>query len=120
MEEYGQTDKGMKVDPSMIDINYDTVIHDGSIDVGERAESWATLFQILATQPAVGVGFDLVRVFKHLARMMGAKNVNEFVQKGGGATVTAMQTQSVLQQAKEGNLVPVGGGRGGPGGAESE
>jgi len=119
-EEYGQTDRGMKVDPTMIDINYDTVIHDGSVDVGERTESWTTLFQILATQPAVGAGFDMVRVFKHLARMMGAKNVNDFVRKGGGANVQMMQTQQVLNQVKQGNLVPVGQGMGGQGGTQVE
>jgi hypothetical protein len=116
-EEYGMTDRGMKVDPTMIDINYDTVIHDGTVDVGERTESWTTLFQILATQPAVGAGFDMVRVFKHLARMMGAKNVNDFVRRGGGVNVQMMQTQQVLNQAKAGNIVPIDQGLGGQGGA---
>ena len=102
----------MKVDPSQVDINYDTVIHDGTVEIGERAESWATLFQILASQPAVGSGFDMVRVFKHLARMLGAKNVNEFIQKGGGVNIRAMQTQEVLNQAKQGNLTPIGGNGG--------
>jgi hypothetical protein len=119
-EEYGQSGKGMKVDPSMVDINYDTVVHDGSVDVGERTESWSALFQILASQPAVGVGFDMVRLFKHLARMMGAKNVNDFIRKGGGVDIKAMQTEEVLQQAKRGNLVPINQGLGGEGGSEGE
>ncbi len=112
MEEYGQTDKGMKVDPSQIDINYDVVIHDGTVDVGERADAWTMLYQVLAGNPAVGSGFDMVRVFKHLARMLGAKNINEFVQKGGGAKIQMMQTQEVMNGVKQGNLQPIGG-RGG-------
>ncbi|MDI6785121.1 MAG: hypothetical protein QMD92_00270 [bacterium] len=119
IEEYGQNRK-MQVDPTKIDINYDIVVHDGTVDVGERADSWATLFQILSSQPAVGVGFDMVRVFKHLARMLGAKNVNEFVRKGGGVNIQTMQTEEVLQQANRGNLVPVGGELGGQGGTEVE
>ena len=109
MEEYGQTDKGMKVDPTQIDINYDVVIHDGTVDIGERAESWTMLYQVLAGNPAVGSGFDMVRIFKHLARMLGAKNMNEFVQKGGGAKIQMMQTQEVMNGVKQGNLQPIGG-----------
>jgi len=118
MEEYGQEGRGMKVDPSMIDINYDTVIHDGTVDVGERADAWTMLYQILAGNPAVGSGFDMVRIFKHLGRMMGAKNVNEFVQKGGGAKIQMMQTEEVLNKAKRGELAPIGGGMGGEGGTQ--
>jgi len=109
MEEYGQTDKGMKVDPTQIDINYDVVIHDGTVDVGERADAWTMIYQVLAGNPSVGAGFDMVRIFKHLARMMGAKNVNEFVQKGGGAKIQMMQTQEVMNGIKQGNLQPIGG-----------
>lgn len=113
MEEYGHDERGMKVDPESIDINYDTLIHDGSVEVGERAEAWSSVFQILASQPAVGVGFDMVRVFKHLARMLGAKNVSEFVKKGGAVDIRTMQTEEVLQQAKKGNMVPINQGLGG-------
>ena len=115
MEEYGQTDKGMKVDPTQIDINYDVVIHDGTVNVGENADAWTMIYQVLAGNPAVGSGFDMVRIFKHLARMMGAKNVNEFVQKGGGAKIQMMQTQEVMNGVKQGNLQPIGGRSGAEG-----
>jgi hypothetical protein len=119
-EEYGHQGKGMKVNPEDIDINYDTVIHDGSVDVGERADAWSTMFQILASQPAIGVGFDMIRVFKHIARMLGAKNVNDFIRKGGGVDIKTMQTEEVMQQVKRGNMVPVDQGLGGEGGTEVE
>lgn len=124
IEEYGEmlvknkqgTSGGMKVSPEMLDINYDTMIHDGTVDVGERAESWVQLFQVMSTNPAVGSGFDMIRVFKHLARLMGAKNVNEFIRKGGSAQIQTMQNQQVMSEVQKGNMVPInnelGGGEG--------
>jgi hypothetical protein len=86
----------------------------------------------MSTNPRLGIGFDLVRIFKHIARMLGAKNVNEFVQKAGNANIQMAQTDQIMNEAQKGNIVPVNGsgtqgkmgaginlGEGG-GGAESE
>ena len=51
--------------------------------------------------------FDMVRIFKHIARNLGAKDVNEFVMKGGVMQPTQMPDEQVLQQAQAGNLMPV-------------
>jgi hypothetical protein len=99
--------QGMKVTPDQLLIDYDCVVHDGTVDSGEWSEQWIQLFQIMATAPAVGAGFDMVRVFKHLARLMGAKNVNEFVMKGGAAKVNMMQDELVRAEAQKGNMVPI-------------
>lgn len=114
-EEYGFK-QGMKVTPSDLLINYDVLMHDGTVEIGERADTWVQLFQILATQPAVGAGFDIVRVFKHIARMLGAKNLNEFVQRGGSLKVQTLQDEVVRTEAARGNIVPLKGpGLGGEG-----
>ena len=105
-EEYGFA-KGMKVSPDQLNINYDTMIHDGTVEVGERADAWIQMFQIMSTQPAVGQGFDMVRVFRHIARMLGAKNVNDFIQKGGSLKVKTAQDAEVQAEVAKGNMKPV-------------
>jgi len=105
-EEYGFA-KGMKVSPDQLNINYDTMIHDGTVEVGERADAWIQVFQIMSTQPAIGQGFDMVRVFRHIARMLGAKNVNDFIQKGGAVKVQAAQDAQVQAEVAKGNMKPI-------------
>jgi hypothetical protein len=105
-EEYGFK-KGMKVSPDQLNINYDTMIHDGTVEVGEHADSWIQLFQILSQQPAIGQGFDMVRVFRHIARLVGAKNVNDFIQKGGSVKVQTAQDSQVQAEVAKGNMKPV-------------
>ena len=105
-EEYGFSGD-MKVTPDQLLIDYDCMVHDGTIDTGEWAEQWTQLFQIMATAPAIGAGFDMVRVFKHIARLMGAKNVNDFVMKGGGVKINMMQDALVQAEAAKGNMVSV-------------
>jgi hypothetical protein len=91
----------------IIGLEYSVMIHDGTMEMGEYADAWVQLYQILATQPAVGAGFDMVRIFKHLARIFGAKNVNDFVQKGGNANIKTMQDQLVQAEVQKGNMAPV-------------
>jgi len=50
--------------------------------------------------------FDIVKIFKHIARNAGAKNVNEFVRRGGGMTTSTMPDEEIANQVQAGNLVP--------------
>lgn len=118
-EEYGVTSRSAKVTPDMIDINYDVMFHDGSIITGESAQDWVQLFQVLASQPAIGQGFDMVRVFKHIARVMGVTSVNEFVQKGGNVSIKKAQMDQILAEKQKGNLKAITG-PGAPAGGEGE
>jgi hypothetical protein len=88
-------------------INYDIVSHDGTIEAGEFAEVWLQMYQTLAQNPAVGSGFDMVRIFKHLARISGAKNVNEFVRKGGSAQIKLKQDEEIEAEVQKGNMRPI-------------
>jgi len=105
-EEYGFS-TGMKVSPMDLMINYDIVSHDGTIEAGEFAEVWLQMYQTLAQNPAVGSGFDMVRIFKHLARISGAKNVNEFVRKGGSAQIKLKQDEEIEAEVQKGNMRPI-------------
>lgn len=102
--------KGMKVTPDQLNINYDVLVHDGTVEVGENVDTWLELFRIMSTVPAIGSGFDIIRVFKNIARMSGAKNVNEFVLKGGSVNIKTAQDELVQAEVQKGNLRPVPGG----------
>jgi hypothetical protein len=96
--------RGMKCNPNDLLINYDVVMHDGTMELGEFANEWVQLYQILAANPSIGGGFEMVRIFKHVARLMGAKNINEFVRKGGSVDIKTMQDELVQAEVQKGNM----------------
>jgi hypothetical protein len=106
-EEYGVDPSGrMKVSPMDISIDYDVVIKDGSVPDTGNSETWTQMFQILATNPMISQQFDMVRVFKHIARGLGAKDVNEFIARRPVRTAV-VPNATVSREAQAGNLVPV-------------
>lgn len=101
----------MKVTPWDILVDYDLMIRDGSVPGGNFADVWAQLFQIIGSQPALMQKFDVVRIFKHIARNMGAKNVEEFELKEAPAINASVQPDEQVEQGVDrGNLVPIRGG----------
>lgn len=106
VEEFGSVG-GIKVSPFNLSVNYDIISNDGTTMNGDFAESWIQLYQIMSGNPAVGQAFDMVRIFKHIARMMGAKNVNDFVIRGGSVRTRQMQDAQVEKELQEGNIIPV-------------
>lgn len=87
------------IKPNDIIADIDVLIGDGSIDGPDDANTWVNLYGIIAKNEALSQRFDMVRVFKHIARKLGAKNVDRF-------EVKAMPTQAVEQQAQAGNIIP--------------
>ncbi len=86
MEEYGIDNKDGRypIRPEDLDIMMDVIAHDGTIPGTGDAQSWLQLYQIMAGNPEIAAQHDMGRVFKHIARIMGAKNLKEFEKKGGG------------------------------------
>lgn len=107
-KEFGvQMPTGLKfpVRPQDIMVAYDVKVHDGTMAGTEDANAWVQLFQIFGNSPQIAQQFDIVRIFKHIARQMGARNVDDFIVKN-------MQTQmmpdaQVQNEVGQGNLVPV-------------
>lgn len=93
-----------KVSPFDLLIDYDVIPRDGSIPGGNFHEGWLQLFNIIMSNQELSGQFDLVRIFKHIARNMGAKNVDDFARR---TQPTMMSDQSVLDQVKAGNMIPV-------------
>jgi len=107
MDEFGtnlQNNRGrMKVTPFDILIDYDVKVRDGSVPGDNYSEVWLRMFDALGKYPELAEKFDIVRIFKHIARNSGAKNVDEFVR------IKTMPDAQVEQQAQAGNIVPLEG-----------
>jgi hypothetical protein len=106
MREFGPKIKGgrMKVTPFDLLIDYDLKMRDGSIPGSNFSEVWIRMFEVLAEHPELQQQFDLGRIFSHIARESGAKNVDEFRR----VNVEVQPDQQVLDQAQAGNIVPIG------------
>ncbi len=107
--EYGKDVNRVRVSPQQIVVPYDVIPHDGSMPGGESPELWIQLFQILSTNNAVGAEFDMVRVFMHVARQLGAKNLEDFRNKTGSIQAQVVEDEIVQNQVARGNLVPANG-----------
>jgi len=100
----------MKVSPFDLLVNYDVKVRDGSIPGGNFSGVWTQMFETIAKNPELAQKFDLTRIFMHIARNNGAKNVQEFIK------TKVMPDEVVQDQAQKGNLVPfnpAGGAAGG-------
>ena len=98
----------MKVTPWDLLIDYDVMIRDGSVPGSNFSESWIQMYQILASNPELANNFEMVRIFKHIARGMGAKDVEQFERVGVPATTAqTMPDEQVADQVEKGNLLPL-------------
>jgi hypothetical protein len=89
------------VKPSDLSIAYDVIISSGELPGSNYSQVWERMFEIITKQPELGQKFDVARIFKHIARNNGAKNVDEFIR-----TSTA-SNEEVRQEAQKGNMIPV-------------
>lgn len=107
---YGTDSEPIQVSPFDLVINYDVIARDGSIPGGNFSQSWIQLYQIMASNPELMQQFDMVRVFKHIAINMGAKNVDDFEKRpvqGAMPTINTAPDDQVARQAEAGNLMPI-------------
>jgi len=100
----------MKVSPFDLLVSYDVKVRDGSVPGSNFSGVWMSMFNLLATQPELQQKFDIVRIFKHIARNNGAKNADEFVR------IKRVSDEEAASQVAAGNVVPIdqvlkGGGR---------
>lgn len=108
MLEYGVRRGGrIKVTPQDVLVDYDLFVRDGSVPGSNFSEGWLQLFNILAGSEELMQQFDMTRIFMHIARMMGAKNVEDFRRNVGQANVSTMQDEEAMRQVERGNLVPL-------------
>jgi len=82
-------------------------VRDGSVPGGNFSDVWIRMFETISKEPRLAKEFDTVKIFKHIARNAGAKNVNEFVRRGGNIRSNVMPNEQVSEQANMGNIVPM-------------
>lgn len=99
----------MTISPKELNVMYDVVIRDGSIPGSNFSEIWPRMFETIASEPHLMQTFDVVKIFKHIARNSGAKNVNDFIRRNNNTQMTAMPNDQVASQVNQGNLIPVEG-----------
>lgn len=109
-KEYQAGNGRVKVTPYDILVDYDLLIRDGSVPGGNYADVWTQLFQIIMSSEGLSNRFDVMRIFKHIARNLGAKNVDEFeVKQIPEVNANAVPDEIAAAQAAAGNVVPIGG-----------
>jgi len=110
IKEYGVNvkDGRMTVSPFDILVDYDVLVRDGSVPGSNFSDAWMTMFKILAEHPALDQQFDIVRIFRHIARNLGAKNISDFEK----VQASVMPDEEAMRGVEAGNLVAMQGGLG--------
>ena len=105
-EEFGDSQERALVGPLDLLVDYDVVAHDGALPNSGDPQLWTALFQIVSQNEILAQQFDVVNIFKHLARIMGAKNISDFVQKRPVQAKT-LPDEEVARAVERGDLAPV-------------
>ena len=111
-DEFGvEAERGrIPISPEELVINYDVMAHDGVVPGKENVQVWTELFQVMSSNPDLAQHFDMQRIFSHIARQMGAPNVDGFIRRRrGGQQVEVRPDEEVLNEVDRGNLVPTNG-----------
>jgi len=88
-----------------LDIDFDVLVQDGSIPSGEYADTWVQLMQNSAAHPELYQNLDFVKIWLHIARLLGAKNANDF--RKAIPNVNIQGDEQIAAGTQAGNLVPL-------------
>lgn len=105
LDDYGY----VQINHDLIDVNFDVVCNDSNLTgMGDTGE-WINLYQIMSQSPELAQQFDMFRIFEHIAKKMGAKNIEVFRRNINDLQAQTMPTEQVKSQVQAGNLVPMSG-----------
>jgi hypothetical protein len=107
--EFGISDFA-KVSPLNMNLNFDVIVHDGSLPYGGNVQGLLQLLQIAASDQELREVLDYVRIVKTIARQAGVKNVEDFVKKQPQVVPTVVGDEQVQKQLEAGNIVPLSEG----------
>lgn len=102
--QYGYTDDKINVAPEDLLINFDILAYDGSTPGTEDVKAWTQLWQVFGSSPELVQEFDMVRIFKHIAFQIGAKNVDDFIRSNNRVQTKILPDEEVEKEVKKGNL----------------
>ena len=108
IEEFGiDPQRAMQISPFDVLADFDIIFKDGTSATADALSNdfWTRNFNAILTSDKLGM-FDAQRIFQHMARLNGAKNVGEFIRKEEGQTNAVVQADEDVMQGKEaGNLI---------------
>ncbi len=93
----------LKVSPFDISIDYDVAIRDGSVPGMNFSNAWVEVFKIISSDPELRAQFDVYRIFSHIAKNLGAKNIEQFRK----VKTQVMPDDQVMNEVQKGNLRPM-------------
>jgi hypothetical protein len=103
-DEYQVQADFFKISPQALDVRWDVVAQDGTIPGGEYADIWERLMANAAAHPDTFQGLDFVRIWKHIARLLGARNPDDFMKKD--VQTKALPQEQIDAEVQKGNIVP--------------
>ncbi len=108
--EYGIApgDTRVKVTPFDLNVAFDVVTSDGSIERGDNATEWIQLYGLMSNNPELVEALDSTRIFLHIARLLGADDAQEFLRSGRPVNTTVVPDAEAAAAAQAGNIVPLG------------
>lgn len=107
-QEFG-SNYGQKVDVNPFDLiaDFDVIFKDGTQKTASQTEVqfWLESMKMVASDPVLQQKFDITRIFGHAARMNGATNVFDFLQRGGNVQNTQVPDAQAASEVQKGNLI---------------
>jgi len=101
-EKYGEDirdqDQRLHINPLDLLVDYDIQPTNGQIPGSEDPKVWTELFQIASQNPVISQSMDWLKMFKHIGRNLGAKNVDDFI-------VEVQPDEQVRRAQLQGNLI---------------
>ncbi len=105
LQDYGY----VEINNKLIDINFDVICNDSNLSGLGDTNDWIQLYQIIGQNPELMQQFDMFRIFEHIAKKMGAKNIEVFRRNVNQIQTQTMPTEQVRNEVGKGNLVPIRG-----------
>lgn len=101
----------MRISPEMLVGDFHFPVHDGTLPLDKVAmlDVWKEIFLGVAADPGLRQQFNLVTMFKYIAQLGGARNIEQFEIRPGSP-------EDIENQVRVGNMIPAGGGGSGPSG----
>ena len=77
-------------------------MHQSLLAVSDDADTWQALLALGTTNPDIFPNLDFTRIWLHVARLLGAKNPEEFKKKNIGSQVVS--DEQAAQERQAGNI----------------
>ena len=100
-------ERRVQVSPEDLLVAFDILVNDGSLPNQGDPQLWSQMLQVVSTQPELAQELDSVRIFKHWARISGAKNVQDFLRRRPNAAPRVVSDDEAEDQRQRGNFVPL-------------